>query len=257
MAPISRSAIISAAILALLILFGIVTVTLVGLTYDKVKNDPPTSGAPGWGWDKESECCRQDDRSRHRAEKIGREMLRTLSQVPGDPTGASRRFAHFFEERGGVYSTVMGNHRGRHNISHTLRDYGLHGNDTALVITPERMYWDFKLSTLTIEAKWAARTTAPRWFFNNQFHPHRYPANTSYEQDDAIIIRFNCEREHEHEDEDEREMEVVYYRDYFSPLQRVSTFTTDYPHVCKRCEKKEHREPHRPSRSPTQPPIIF
>lgn len=206
--------------------------------------------------DNDPNCCGLADSGRGRAENVGSEMLLALSQILVDPEGMSRQFASFFDEDG-VFSQVIGNARGRHHIAEAIELYATTGHDTNLVIRPKKMYWDAKLSTLTIEMLWSATTNHSRQFLDaDNDHVVHYPAGTPYQQDDAIIIRFNCN------------FKVVYYRDYFDQVQLVSTFTKRYDPVCTPCGGAEpHHEhdrdhPHHPrteepTPAPTSAPILI
>jgi hypothetical protein len=197
------------------------------------------------------QCCEVLDHGRRHAEEIASKMFLAMSQVPIDPEEGAEFFASFFERHRGVYSTVAGNSQGRHNIKQAVENWGLLGNNANLTIVPRRTYWDAKRATLTVEVRWHAVALDSRLFLNNFNTIVTYPPVTPYHQDDCVVIRFNCEHK------------VLYFRDYFDMVQRLSTYTRHYPSICPFCGPRERPHKFRPDTdaptmeptfSPTEPP---
>jgi len=195
--------------------------------------------------EEKNECCEMLNKGRDRAEDTALKMLLALSQSPIDPTAGSDLFASYFNRLKGVYSTVLGNFEGRVAIAAQVALWGTAGNDTNLTIVPRKFFWDAKRSTLVVELRWHATALNSREFLDNNGSVVFYPEGTAYTQDDAVIIRFDCHNK------------VVYYRDYYDGVQRLSTYTRHYAPACSRCAHREKSHPFIPDTdAPTEAPTV-
>jgi hypothetical protein len=68
-----------------------------------------------------------------------------------------------------------------------------------------------------------AFTGDDRYMYDANYTVTSYTPETPFAQDRVSVFKFDCA------------FRIVYMRTYFDNLQRVSTFTTDYPATCARC----------------------
>lgn len=184
--------------------------------------------------DKSDMCCSTFDTGRSRAEQIGTSMALSMSTLLTDSVNAKNTFASYFATNG-VMSTSRGNFVGQTAIKNALQDYINNPGEQNVAVSIRESYWDYVKSTLVKEQQWKATTTASRYLLNNVSQIVLYPSGTNYTTDDAIVIRFDCH------------FKVVYYRQYFDSVQRVSTYTQSYPYVCEHCDHHHHHPPPPPT----------
>lgn len=188
-------------------------------------------------------CCTIFDDGRGEAQVVATRLALSMSQLLVNPTSAKAALVSYFASHG-VFSTIMGNTVGPTNIDSLFQNYINSPGETGVSIDIKNMYWDYKTSTLTVEETWTARTTVSKQMWNSGFVITTYPANTTYTTDDVIIMTFNCHGK------------LVRYRQISSVVQRVSTYSTNYPEGCSPCDPDpEHpHHPHHPH--PPQQPMV-
>lgn len=204
-------------------------------------------------------CCDIFDDGRGEAMTTATNMALALSQLLITPVISKDVFTNYFAPNA-VFSTIMGNTVGPSNIDTLLQNYVNNPYETDVSIEIKNMFWDYKESTLTVEETRQARTTATKQMWNGAFVITVYPVNTTYMMDNIIIITFDCHGR------------IVRYRQSSCAIQRVSTYTDDYPNGCSPCDSKSkhdggghhHPHPHHPphtkappTKAPTTIQVLF
>lgn len=191
-------------------------------------------------------CCDVFNDGRGHAMNAATSMALAMSQLLSNPASSKTAFTSYFTAQG-VFSTIMGNTIGVTNIDTLLQGYINAPGETNVSISIKNMYWDYKESTLTVEETWTARTTGTKQLWDGSFAIITYPSNTTYTTDDVIIITFDCNGK------------IVRYRQISSTIQRVSTYSSNYPDSCSPCEspKEDHHQPHHHhTHAPQQPMTV-
>jgi len=174
-------------------------------------------------------CCNCFDEGRSQAYAIGDGITRALNLLSINPFASADLFISYFADNS-TWSTSEGNFFGADNIKAFYLSYALFPGETNQTIVIHKRYWDPKKSTLSLERNWTAVLTQSRIFTNySTFVPNAtLPINSTYTQDDFVIIRFQCDSNGNYE--------IVYYREYVDSVQSQTFFTTDYPPVCLPCD---------------------
>ncbi len=184
------------------------------------------------------QCSKEDYKA---AAKVTEGISAAINLTSTNPKKSAKKFASYFA-RGGVFSSsynpidnefllTPANVYGRSNVYENSLAYATSGVETDQHVEPRLLIWDCLNRTMVVEKGWQATLNEPRVFgygFNDENQPVPtivLPAGATYQQDDAVVFRFNDDQ-------------LVYYREYFDTTQFVSTYTTDYPKVCKnKCPK--------------------
>lgn len=103
--------------------------------------------------------------------------------------------------------------------------YATGGYETNVSVTDKQLNWDCLTQTLSVQRTWKATLLQPRGFIPNSTVV--LPAGTTYEQDDFVITRFNCDYK-----VGNGYGSIVYYREYFDNTQTVSTYSETLTPVC-------------------------
>src|SRR6202012_1599558 len=121
------------------------------------------------------------------------------------------------------WSTTFGNAAVWANISALLEDYYFSDYEFFVTNTIHNSAWDYSTSTLTVEYLHEAFTGSQRLMYADTFTIISYTPETAFAQDRVSVFLSDCP------------YPIGYLRPYFDNLQRVSTFTSDYPEMCARC----------------------
>jgi hypothetical protein len=171
--------------------------------------------------------CSEEDR--YQAECIAFKIIKLINHVSEDPNRIINKIVDYYAQ-GGVYSTAINpvippffsNFYGRKNIKEYLLASLTAPGEIDRHIKVRQIYWDCITRTLTIEWTWSALLTKDRPFVFGLTGPTVIlPAGATYSQDMLVCYKFDCD------------FKLVFSRQYYDGEQFVSTFTKDYPPVCK------------------------
>lgn len=173
--------------------------------------------------------CSCERRAHKRALKLNAAIDKTFPLLqPETANQGAAAFASFFAKNG-VFQSPGGVLRGKTAIFQGFRDYAENPGETGQHVIVRKTYWDPKTATLVVERTWFATLTAPRNFCGTLLN-----AGDTYSQDDAVVIRFACNKKCK--GKCVLPGKVVYYREYFDAGQFESAFTSDYPSPCRSLE---------------------
>lgn len=171
----------------------------------------------------ESACCSLFAGGQAPAQSVAFSVIGWLAVFLDDVTTTTQDEIVNSFNANGTWSTVFLNAQGSSEIIALLNDYYFSNYEFFVTNTIHQAYWDYTQSTLTVEYLHEAFTGDDRYMYDDSFVVTSYPPETPFAQDRATIFKFDCS------------YRIVYMRTYFDNLQRVSTFTTDYPDPCSRC----------------------
>jgi len=170
--------------------------------------------------EKKAKCAK---RAHKRALDINAAMDATFPLlVPATAEQGAAAFASFFAKKG-VFQFPGGIFRGKTAVFEGFLAYAQNPGEMGQHVIVRKTYWDPTTATLVVERTWFATLTVDTNFCGTVLK-----AGDTYSQDDAVIIRFAC-------DKDCKCVlpgEVVYYNEYFNPGQFKSNFTSVYPAPC-------------------------
>ena len=168
-------------------------------------------------------CCAIFDAGEAAAQSVGFGVINNLAVFLDDTTDTTLNALIYAFNQNGTWSTTFGNAVGWANISILLENYYFSDYEFFVTNTIHNSAWDYTTSTLTVEYLHEAFTGSDRLMYEDNFTVISYTTETPFAQDRVTVFRFDCS------------YRIVYLRTYFDNLQRVSTFTSDYPPVCARC----------------------
>lgn len=167
--------------------------------------------------------CSKCDPSYKKAVEVLTTLNNAINLTKYDPQASATMFASVFAENG-IWATETGNIVGKAAIYEASLEYGNSGFETGQTVTIQgdnikdqnpQIFWDPCNRTISVERLWyAVVVQVPRVFFipySNE--PVNLNTGDSYEQDDYIIMKFDCD------------WNVTYYREYYDPNQIKSSYT--------------------------------
>ncbi len=185
-------------------------------------------------------CCVLQDQGRAAAERQVTAMLLLYCALPNspDPQPLIDTMVEAFAADG-VWSAppapATANAFGHDEINAALQNYWTANLQTCNGTNVSRLYWDYSQATLTVEASREAQVTETATFtdlYDENFTVTPMATGTVYTQDLEVVARFDCDGR------------LAYFRIYGDFWQRLSTFTTDYPAVCRHCSRSCHHHGH-------------
>lgn len=200
-----------AALGLVLLLLGIGT--LAAAAYTAARVPQPTELA----------CCALFDTNRAPAQSVGFGVIANLAVFLDDATSTTLNALVAAFNTNGTWSTTFGNFQGTDAITTLLDEYYFSDYEFFVTNTVHDSAWDYTTSTLTVQYLHEAYTASERYMYNDSYTVVLYPSETPFAQDRVSVFKFDCA------------FRIVYMRTYFDNLQRVSTFTSDYPATCARC----------------------
>ena len=170
---------------------------------------------------------------KERAIQVANQLNFAIGLLSIDVKAAVKMFVNEFNERGVLRTAInpttyppqqpypQSNFTGHHQIKRYLLNSIATAGETNQHVETKFNFWDCKKRVLSIQRTWTATLTAPRAVSNNS--PQGYiilNAGTTYQRDDLIIIKFDCN------------YKIVYYRAYYENNQYQSTYPVLVAPVC-------------------------
>lgn len=167
-------------------------------------------------------CCHERDL----ALRVWTGFNNAIPLLTTNPTLSTQIIANYFADAG-IWSVPfqVAPFIGPTEIYNFFIGYALNPGENNISVVDRQINWDCQTRTLAMQRTWSAVLTAPRSFTPGS--TATLPIGTAYQQDDLVVMRFNCNFTRR-----DGLASIVYYREYYDNTQYATTYSPLLAPVC-------------------------